>query len=423
MQQMCVQYEQELSNGKWLLPFIGHMGICTSSGIIRDFAGPYFVSEDNMAFGRPTKYWMLDVAKVYASGSNAWDTAVHDASEEYKNRMHNLCCDNCHSHVAMALNLMRYENKTSWNMINLCLLSLVHGKHIRITEVESQTFSGLRSLRSLDLSSNQLAVINPEAFTVPGHTLRELNLSRALYNHSSLINLAMSLRWSTLVELRTLDLSGNRLIYLPSHTFSYLGGLRRLILANNSLVALYNGTFSGLDSLEQLDLTLNALRTVQEEGLAELASLPPGVRLLLGENPWTCICGMEPFAAWLNSSQGHVGDAEGLVCAFPSDMRNTSLLRLAAGQSGVGGDGVALGCHRVGEGADLALQTSYVFLGIVLGFVGLVFLLVLYLNRQGIKKRINDMREACTEVLEGYHYRYEHDADPRLSQVSTTADI
>ncbi|GLD58016.1 transmembrane protein 222-like protein [Lates japonicus] len=28
----------------WLLPFIGHMGICTSTGVIRDFAGPYFVS-------------------------------------------------------------------------------------------------------------------------------------------------------------------------------------------------------------------------------------------------------------------------------------------------------------------------------------------------------------------------------------------
>uniref|UniRef100_H2U9P2 Transmembrane protein 222 n=1 Tax=Takifugu rubripes TaxID=31033 RepID=H2U9P2_TAKRU len=114
----------------WLFPFIGHMGICTSTGIIRDFAGPYFVSEDNMAFGRPTKYWMLDVSKVYASGSNAWDTAVHDASEEYKHRMHNLCCDNCHSHVAMALNLMRYENSTSWNMVNLCLLALIHGKHV-----------------------------------------------------------------------------------------------------------------------------------------------------------------------------------------------------------------------------------------------------------------------------------------------------
>ncbi|TDH04351.1 hypothetical protein EPR50_G00152000 [Perca flavescens] len=114
----------------WLFPFIGHMGICTSTGVIRDFAGPYFVSEDNMAFGRPTKYWILDVSKVYASGSNAWDTAVHDASEEYKHRMHNLCCDNCHSHVAMALNLMRYENSTSWNMVNLCLLALIHGKHV-----------------------------------------------------------------------------------------------------------------------------------------------------------------------------------------------------------------------------------------------------------------------------------------------------
>lgn len=106
------------------------------------------------------RYWMLDVSKVYTSGTNAWDRAVHDASEEYKHRMvrhgeihtamssiyiftffpisstlfaqkHNLCCDNCHSHVAMALNLMRYENSTTWNMIKLCLLVLIHGKHVR----------------------------------------------------------------------------------------------------------------------------------------------------------------------------------------------------------------------------------------------------------------------------------------------------
>ena len=28
----------------WFFPIIGHMGICTSAGVIRDFAGPYFVS-------------------------------------------------------------------------------------------------------------------------------------------------------------------------------------------------------------------------------------------------------------------------------------------------------------------------------------------------------------------------------------------
>lgn len=44
----------------WLFPFIGHMGIATSTGVIRDFAGPYYVSEGDMAFGRPTKYWQLN---------------------------------------------------------------------------------------------------------------------------------------------------------------------------------------------------------------------------------------------------------------------------------------------------------------------------------------------------------------------------
>lgn len=116
----------------WFFPIIGHMGICTSTGVIRDFAGPYFVSEDNMAFGKPAKFWKLDPGQVYASGPNAWDTAVHDASEEYKHRMHNLCCDNCHSHVALALNLMRYNNSTNWNMVTLCCFCLIYGKYVSV---------------------------------------------------------------------------------------------------------------------------------------------------------------------------------------------------------------------------------------------------------------------------------------------------
>lgn len=113
----------------WLFPVIGHMGIALSSGIIRDFAGPYFVSEDNMAFGRPTKYWQLQPSK--ALGGNAgWDCAVISASDVYKGRMHNLFCDNCHSHVGLALNLMHYNNSTSWNMVKLALLILIYGKYV-----------------------------------------------------------------------------------------------------------------------------------------------------------------------------------------------------------------------------------------------------------------------------------------------------
>ena len=58
---------------------------------------------------------------------------------------------------------------------------------IRISVIESHTFTGLRSLRSLDLSGNQLATIHPEALSVPSRALRDLNLSRSLYNHTSVI--------------------------------------------------------------------------------------------------------------------------------------------------------------------------------------------------------------------------------------------
>jgi hypothetical protein len=114
----------------WLIPPIGHMGIAYSTGIIRDFAGPYFVSEDNLAFGKTTRYLQLDPTKIKG---REWDAAVHEASEEYKKRMHNICCDNCHSHVAMALNLMEYEGRTNWNMINLCFYILFKGKFVNFS--------------------------------------------------------------------------------------------------------------------------------------------------------------------------------------------------------------------------------------------------------------------------------------------------
>lgn len=113
----------------WLCPLIGHMGIALSSGVIRDFAGPYFVSEDNMAFGRPTKYWQL-MPSLARGGVQGWDTAVTEASEVYKGRVHNLFCDNCHSHVAFALNLMRYDDSSSWNMVKLALKMPFHSRYV-----------------------------------------------------------------------------------------------------------------------------------------------------------------------------------------------------------------------------------------------------------------------------------------------------
>lgn len=46
-------------------------------------------------------------------------------------QQHNLCCDNCHSHVARALNLMQYNGSHSWNMFKLWFFVMVYGKYVR----------------------------------------------------------------------------------------------------------------------------------------------------------------------------------------------------------------------------------------------------------------------------------------------------
>lgn len=108
--------------------FNGVHRIALSNGVIRDFAGPYFVSEDNMAFGRPTRYLALDPFKVIG-GAIEWDECVSKASVIYGTRMHNLFCDNCHSHVGLALRLMNYEGG-QWNMIRLAFWMFFCGKYV-----------------------------------------------------------------------------------------------------------------------------------------------------------------------------------------------------------------------------------------------------------------------------------------------------
>jgi len=39
----------------WLVPVIGHVGICSSDGTIYDFAGSKFVNTGTLSFGNPTR--------------------------------------------------------------------------------------------------------------------------------------------------------------------------------------------------------------------------------------------------------------------------------------------------------------------------------------------------------------------------------
>lgn len=49
----------------WLIPFIGHIGICREDGVVLDFAGPNFVCVDNFAFGAVARYFQISKEKVF----------------------------------------------------------------------------------------------------------------------------------------------------------------------------------------------------------------------------------------------------------------------------------------------------------------------------------------------------------------------
>ena len=111
----------------WVLPCIGHTGVCPSNGQIHDFDGPYHISVDDFAFGKTYKYLQLDIAP---EDYPAWNTAIQKADQAYKRRMHNFFCDNCHSHVACALNHFSYRGKSNYTMVHVWWMLIVKGKYV-----------------------------------------------------------------------------------------------------------------------------------------------------------------------------------------------------------------------------------------------------------------------------------------------------
>ena len=111
----------------YIIPSIGHTGIGTSSGIIHDFAGSFFVSIDNFAFGKPTKYFQLDLNE---QEKYEFDRAVERGDNKYNMEEHNLCVNNCHSHVAYVLNQIKYKGKNNYNMVHIWWFLIIRGKYI-----------------------------------------------------------------------------------------------------------------------------------------------------------------------------------------------------------------------------------------------------------------------------------------------------
>ncbi|KAG8478211.1 hypothetical protein CXB51_028137 [Gossypium anomalum] len=154
----------------WLIPFIGHIGICREDGVILDFAGPSCVSIDDFAFGAVARYIQINKDKEFiydhlpplfflARSISAcsqislptlkgdqeyqhddlrealtWDDALESGIQEFQHRPYNLFTCNCHSFVANNLNRLGFHSG-GWNVVNLAVLIFINGRWVNKTAV------------------------------------------------------------------------------------------------------------------------------------------------------------------------------------------------------------------------------------------------------------------------------------------------
>lgn len=144
-----------------------------------------------------------------------------------------------------------------------------------LESLDSQCFAGLDKLEELDVSRNSVSVLERAVFSNLGQLLR-LNLSR-----NSLESID-SKCFTSLEKLQQLDLSMNSICVLEGVIFSDLGQLLRLNISGNRLETLSSDSFRGLTRLQRLDASHNRITSVSPGTFQPVAGL---THLLLADNP------------------------------------------------------------------------------------------------------------------------------------------
>lgn len=141
-----------------------------------------------------------------------------------------------------------------------------------ITNIIQRAFIYNTQLQSLDLSNNKLITLDPGCFSGINGSLRQLILRNNNVNINELVNLAalesLDLSYTQLqslppnaiflknkVNLRSLQLEGNRLTSLESDSFNGLSALQELNLAHNNLTSMNDGVLASVPNLKYLDLS------------------------------------------------------------------------------------------------------------------------------------------------------------------------
>uniref|UniRef100_A0A8C2U233 Leucine rich repeats and immunoglobulin like domains 2 n=1 Tax=Coturnix japonica TaxID=93934 RepID=A0A8C2U233_COTJA len=211
-------------------------------------------------------------------------------------------------------------------------------EHNNLTEVNKGWLYGLRTLQQLFVSQNAINKISPDAWEFC-QRLAELDLS---YNQLT------RLRESAFVGLgllEKLNLGDNRISHIADGVFRGLTNLRTLDLGNNEIswaIEDANEAFVGLSRLDKLVLQGNQIKSITKkafsglEGLEHLdlsnnavmsiqenAFAQAQLKEILNTSSLLCDCQLKWLPQWLTDS--HLQQAVNVSCAHPEWLAGQSL--------------------------------------------------------------------------------------------------
>ncbi|XP_055898272.1 uncharacterized protein LOC106067075 isoform X1 [Biomphalaria glabrata] len=163
------------------------------------------------------------------------------------------------------------------------------------------TMTGLTNLQLFDLSKNSVFV-SPYFFD-DFPSLRYLIL-QSMKNENFFQRISIYRIIQNMPELRYLDLTDNKLNFLPPNLFSRNSHITHVILAKNRFSS-FPITMDLVPNLKLLDLSGNALSYLTDEEMTALTKHSenvPDFYLALAENNIVCVCSQIKFIFWLNIS-------------------------------------------------------------------------------------------------------------------------
>ena len=147
-----------------------------------------------------------------------------------------------------------------------------------LTFIDDETFKGLSSLTKMDLSNNNLTNITNNSFS---HSIR----LRSLFLENNFIAEINPELFRTNFFLSYLSFRHNSIRYIRNGDFLYLSSLSSLDLSNNNISEIQDGSLK-LSFLNDLDLSYNKLTTISSSVLSGLGSL---ISLYINDNNITRI--------------------------------------------------------------------------------------------------------------------------------------